>query len=411
MYWLLIIAYCLFQHPSLAHAQTISLTKTSDISASVPATSTEGGDDEAPTIPILISPPDGTITNNPRPDFVWERSTDPNGNYVVYALYQNDTAVYLQISDTGNSSGTGYNARIQDGKVHLTPTSDLPDGEYSWLVTASDLAGNTQESTTWYFTVDTKAPPLSVTQLGDVQDPIVDSSPTFDFTGPINLTFNTSSEPYAKVTVVLYNTTTGKTITLTDDPGDSSISYFLPYLALGQYEVFVSAVDQAGNTSSLPTFYLNIKAEETAGPTFPIPLPPLNIPKLSSLQATAMYVATRVAQAPSIYYLLALLPLLLLLARRKRNIRLLIESTDKPMARAKVYTKDNHEYVTDKDGYTYVPHLAAHDYLLIIPNPKRDPRPTIYDPNTPVHDPRSTIYDLYSLCVLKLAHKVTVIKL
>jgi hypothetical protein len=110
-----------------------------------------------------------------------------------------------------------------------------------------------------------------------------------------------------------------------------------------------------------------------------------------------MYVASRVAQAPSIYYLLALLPLLLLLARRKRNIRLLLASTNKPIVHAKVCTKDHQEFETDKDGYTYVPHLAAHDYLMIIPNPKRDPK--------------IALYDLYSLCVVKPGHKVTVISL
>ena len=134
-------------------------------SATIPALSAIP-DTTAPTTPILISPQDSSVTDNSSPEFVWRQSTDPNGNTIIYTLYLNNVPTYPNILDSGNTTAPNYTTRLEGNTIHLTPTYALPDGTYSWYVTASDLAGNTSHSATWHFTLDTSIPPLtaSITQ-------------------------------------------------------------------------------------------------------------------------------------------------------------------------------------------------------------------------------------------------------
>ena len=136
-----------------------TVTTTGTVPATIPTTS----DETAPTIPILIAPPDGTLTDNSSPTFTWRRSTDPNGNTVFYTLYLNDVATYSNIGSLGNTITSSYTLRLDGDIIHLTPTSALEYGSYSWSVTASDLALNTSHSATWHFTLDTSIPPYIAT--------------------------------------------------------------------------------------------------------------------------------------------------------------------------------------------------------------------------------------------------------
>ena len=136
-----------------------TVTTTGTVPATIPTTS----DETAPTIPILIAPPDGTLTDNSSPTFTWRRSTDPNGNTVFYTLYLNDVATYSNIGSLGNTITSSYTLRLDGDIIHLTPTSALEYGSYSWSVTASDLALNTSHSATWHFILDTSIPAYTAT--------------------------------------------------------------------------------------------------------------------------------------------------------------------------------------------------------------------------------------------------------
>jgi len=148
--------------PVKAYATTNPNLATSVTSATVPALA-EAPDTTTPTIPILIAPPDGTLTDNSSPTFTWRRSTDPNGNTVFYTLYLNDVATYSNIGSLGNTITSSYTLRLDGDIIHLTPTSALEYGSYSWSVTASDLALNTSHSATWHFTLDTSIPAYTAT--------------------------------------------------------------------------------------------------------------------------------------------------------------------------------------------------------------------------------------------------------
>ena len=148
--------------PVKAYATTNPNLATSVTSATVPALA-EAPDTTTPTIPILIAPPDGTLTDNSSPTFTWRRSTDPNGNTVFYTLYLNDVATYSNIRSLGNTITSSYTLRLDGDIIHLTPTSALEYGSYSWSVTASDLALNTSHSATWHFILDTSIPAYTAT--------------------------------------------------------------------------------------------------------------------------------------------------------------------------------------------------------------------------------------------------------
>jgi len=148
--------------PVKAYATTNPNLATSVTSATVPALA-EAPDTTTPTIPILIAPPDGTLTDNSSPTFVWRQSTDKGGNTVFYTLYLNDVATYSNIGSLGNTITSSYTLRLDGDIIHLTPTSALEYGSYSWSVTASDLALNTSHSATWHFTLDTSIPPYIAT--------------------------------------------------------------------------------------------------------------------------------------------------------------------------------------------------------------------------------------------------------
>ncbi len=133
--------------------------------ASIPALSLTP-DITAPTIPILISPPNASVTDNSSPEFVWRQSTDGNSNTVIYTLYLNNVLIYPNILDSGNTTASNYSTRQEGDTIHLTPTYALSDGTYSWYVVARDLSLNSSRSATWHFTLDTSIPPLtaSITQ-------------------------------------------------------------------------------------------------------------------------------------------------------------------------------------------------------------------------------------------------------
>jgi hypothetical protein len=126
-------------------AHTLSVTSTDTSSGErdpTPALSTWVVDTTAPSSSRLTSPADGAAVATSLPTLLWEPASD---------------AV---------SGVDGYDVRI-DGSIvgstsaadrRFTPVPGLAEGSHSWSVVARDVAGNTSESATAMFTVDTTAP-------------------------------------------------------------------------------------------------------------------------------------------------------------------------------------------------------------------------------------------------------------
>ena len=127
-----------------------------------------------PTPPGLVSPPDGTVTNQLRPRLNWSPSTDPG-------------------QDEGAASGSGIDGYevLLDGKVvavldatktSFTPEDNLKIGFHTWRVRALDKAGNQALSDPYEFEVDPDATPApSIT--GGPAAFTNDATPTFSWTG------------------------------------------------------------------------------------------------------------------------------------------------------------------------------------------------------------------------------------
>jgi PGF-pre-PGF domain-containing protein len=100
-------------------------------------------DTQAPSAPTLVSPTDGTTTDDTTPTFDWSDVTDPSG--VTYTL-----EIIGRLTKTGLTTST----------YTLTSGEALSDGDYSWRVRAIDNAGNGSDwSETWSLTVATAPPP------------------------------------------------------------------------------------------------------------------------------------------------------------------------------------------------------------------------------------------------------------
>ena len=105
-------------------------------------TATVTYDTIAPLAPTLISPANGTITNDNTPTFVWNSVTDQSG--VTCTL-----EIVGRLTKTGLTS-TSYT---------LTGAEALPYGTYSWHVRAVDGAGNIGGwSSSWTLRID---PPIT----------------------------------------------------------------------------------------------------------------------------------------------------------------------------------------------------------------------------------------------------------
>lgn len=141
----------------------VYLAATSTTTGTVPLTIPTSADITAPTVPILHLPQNNSTLTTPSPEFAWYQSTDPNGNTVIYTLYLDGVASFRDISNLGNSSSATYTTILEGNIIRLRPTYPLPDGRYSWYVTASDPSGNTSRSETWSFTISTVYPFLTAT--------------------------------------------------------------------------------------------------------------------------------------------------------------------------------------------------------------------------------------------------------
>jgi hypothetical protein len=363
-FYLSILTSTFLLFPFPAHAATDPQLATTSATAKIPSTSPSAGDNTPPTLPILISPVDGTVTGDNRPEFVWTRSTDPNGNTVLYTLYLNGVASYLGISNIGNSIGTGYTSRLDGNQIKLLPTSSLTDGAYNWYVTASDPSNNTSQSTVWNLTIDTTAPYISITDIDTYRNLTLDSSHpelfaglSFDIPGPKDVYFTIHSESWSTVTLQFFSPDNVLLYQSNWPVDGTGVIYPYQHLALGTYKLSVTAFDHGGNTTALPEFTMVISQSQISIPIPDVPglpgLPPaLNIPyTIPSLPATVSQITSRLPLSLALLPLLALasMALLLFVWRRRYNI-ILTDKQGNPLSNTIIY----HSIPTDKSIYTKV---------------------------------------------------------
>ncbi len=365
-YILLTIALILFAPIPSVSANTDPQNSTPPATATVPVTTTtvSPGDTTAPTVPILVSPQDGSHSNDNTPDFVWTQSSDPNGNTVFYTFHLNGVATYLGISNIGNSAGNGYTARIDSGQVILTPTSGMSDGVYNWYVEAIDPSNNKARSTQWNLTIDTQAPSISITDISDHHELTLTSTRpedfeglNFDISGAGDIPFTIYTEPYATITLQITDAS-GTLVSQTTWPSDSS-GLVYPHVTLleGVYTVSISAYDQAAITTALPDFTITVATPQITVPLPDVPgLPediniPIKTPSFDSLPATISQVSSRLSSALLPLALLAagILALLFAIWKRKSNI-ILTDLKGMPLTNTIVY----HSIPTSRSPYSAV---------------------------------------------------------
>lgn len=341
---LLVILFTNFSTVKPAFAATDPINATVSATATVPTTTATTSDTTAPSPVILVSPPDNTTTGANRPELVWKQTSDPNGNVVFYTVYLNSVAEYLGVSNTGNSQKNNYISRISDNQVLLTPTHDLSDGVYTWMVAAYDLSGNTSYSTTWHFTVDTTAPSLTLTNIDDQYlSPEIEESSNFDLPGPQTTTLTFQSEPWATISLT-YTLPDNTQITITSPTNQSGQAIFNLDLPLGITQILATSFDSTLHATSLPLFTLTLSSTPHFGGLLQqLPPTPINftstINALSSLPATIAKIDSRFNTAILLAISLAIfmLVLLIIIWKRKFNILILDSSTQRPFRSLIVY--------------------------------------------------------------------------
>ncbi|NHJ85760.1 MAG: hypothetical protein FK734_09880, partial [Asgard group archaeon] len=123
-------------------------------------------DTTPPAAPVLVSPTNGYLTNDPTQLLDW----DPSVTATNYRLYVDDNSDFSSPVITIITSATSYT------------TSTLADRTYYWHVQAVDSVGNWGPwSSTWHFTIDTTAPGVPVIYEPANGIIINDEKPYFDW--------------------------------------------------------------------------------------------------------------------------------------------------------------------------------------------------------------------------------------
>jgi len=177
-----------------------------------------------PSVPVLVSPADGSYTSDVTPELVWNPSTDA----VSYTLEYADNPGFTGATEVSGLTDTTRTLPV------------LAQGQWYWHVKAIDLALNESAySADWSFTVDTDAPPV----------------PTL--VSPANGSFTNDNTPE-----LIWNSSAGAhtyTLEYADNPGFtgavevsglSDTTYTTPTLSDGDWYWHIKAIDQALNESA-----------------------------------------------------------------------------------------------------------------------------------------------------------------
>ncbi len=255
-------------NPSFSLAVTESATNSAAITATVPVFFKPN-----PDPPVLISPSNNSHLATTAPNFIFRPSTNDAG-----------TVSHFQLWIDGNKN-TDHIPQSSAATVTTIALTALTEGQHTWKIKAIGTNGETTDSATWTFTIDITAPLILVNQVAQHQTILssLDLS-----TIPFGLTFITTDrqpvfagqgEALASLTITLtsldhqynFNTTV---------PADTDFN-FIPtsLLAEDNYTVSISSTDSVGNSTTLPSFFLNITAPKAIVITIPLPspLPPITI--------------------------------------------------------------------------------------------------------------------------------------
>ena len=177
-----------------------------------------------------------------------ERNFDPNG--VIFDIHNTD-GEEPQISAWTHSADNG----VSDDTVHTCQVVFAADGDYTFTLSAKDLAGNeAQYDRIDEFTIDRTAPVVKVTYDNETAENVN------YFANPRTATITITEHNFDKDAVVFdYDSgeDMGKPV-FTDD-GDTHTA-ILNFRNDGYYEIVVSATDLAGNSSEKfqkQTFYID----------------------------------------------------------------------------------------------------------------------------------------------------------
>ena len=227
-----------------AHTVSATATDAAGNTSAHSATNTFILDTTAPAAPVVVTPANGTATNDNTPTITG--TAEANSTVTVYL----------------NGSAVGTTTADSAGNWTFTPATALTDGTYAAKATATDAVGNVSvDSNTNTFTVDTTAPVAPVVVTPANGSVINDNTPTITGTAEANST----------VTVYLNGTVSGTTTA--DAAGNWT---FTPTTALadGTYAAKATSTDAAGNVSvdsNTNTFTLDATA-----PSAPVVLTPAN---------------------------------------------------------------------------------------------------------------------------------------
>ncbi|NYE38731.1 hypothetical protein F4692_003882 [Nocardioides cavernae] len=201
----------------------------------------EAPDEEAPDAPVIVTPAQDEVTDDPTPEF--SGTAEPGSSVVVTDADGDEVCTDVADATTGAWS--------------CTPTDDLPEGENTYTATATDEAGNTSAGTDVTFTVD-----LDTTVT-------ITTPATGSTTADVTPTIGGTGENGATVEV----TENGLTVcSATVTAGTWSCTPTVPLLP-GAHTVTATATDEAGNSDAATTTFTVVLVDDEA-PDAPVIVTP-----------------------------------------------------------------------------------------------------------------------------------------
>jgi len=272
--------------PVPIHAAEVSSQSGTIVSATI--------QDQSFGAPALIAPSNNSVTNNPQEPFSWHRPVLVPSHITLdhYDFYL-DGVLHIQgIKDNLIKIENNDYVLERIGDIfYLYPKVNLSEGYHTWRVNAYSTVGVSSGTGIWTFYVDSITPFIKVTAIDSVRPGYDSRDPTS--IPPLEQRFLYVSadpritgevEPGANLQFTLLcpigvSPCTG--LTQTYNYPDGIFNYrFYNLLPNKAYPIFLSSTDAAGNSTTLPVFYL-IHLSGLAGiiyPLFPPAVPPSIVP-------------------------------------------------------------------------------------------------------------------------------------
>lgn len=239
--------------------------------------------------PILITPNNGSVTNNPQEPFSWRRPSPlPATPLDHYDFYLDDVLFAQGLKDNLINSEFYFYTVYRDGDVfHLNMKSNMSEGYHRWKVIAYNEAGLSSESETWTFYIDSINPHIKLISVdtnklnwntSDISTiPPVDQRYLYTTPNPL---LTGTVEPYANLQFTLLcppDVINCSSVTETYNYPDGNWQHrFYNLIPNKTYSIYISSSDSAGNHIFFPVFYLiyltgPISVTPTITPTQPAP--------------------------------------------------------------------------------------------------------------------------------------------